>query len=95
MAAPAPASADAMTAQRSEHAAAAAGSSVMTAEVRLCTLARRAAASASTCPPRTSASGNILSVAIDIQAPARTSGLLDDACRGAGGARGGLGIAHV
>ena len=38
--------------------------------------------SASTCPPRTSASGNILSVAIDIQAPARTSGLLDDACRG-------------
>ena len=44
MAAPAPASADAMTAQRSEHAAAAAGSSVMTAEVRLCTLARRAAA---------------------------------------------------
>ena len=35
MAAPAPASADAMTAQRSEHAAAAAGSSVMTAELGL------------------------------------------------------------
>ena len=44
MAAPAPASADAMTAQRFEHVAAAAGSSVTTAEVRLCALARRAAA---------------------------------------------------
>ena len=38
--------------------------------------------SASTCPPRTSASGNNAAVATDNGAPARTSGLLDDACRG-------------
>ena len=38
--------------------------------------------SASTCPPRTSASGNNAAVATDNGAPAVTSGLLDDACRG-------------
>ena len=38
--------------------------------------------SASTCPPRTSASGNEAPVATVEDAPSRTSGLLDDACRG-------------
>ena len=38
--------------------------------------------SASTCLPRTSASGNKLPVATYKLAPSRTSGLLDDACRG-------------